>query len=1630
MPLPRWLFRRRAPAVPIRRTRSRARRFGIEELEPRWTPAVDVTSFHFDDLGTGANLAETRLTLENVQPATFGKLFSTAVDGQVYGQPLYVSGVNVTAGPEPGIHNVLYVVTQHDSLYAIDADDGAVLWSRSYIDPAHNITTIPAPNYINSADIAPEVGITGTPVIDAATRTIYFVTKTMELRGVDRHFVQKLYAVDIASGATKPGGPAILGETIQLQSSYDYVAGAWVNGTGDGSVNGRIYYNALRQHQRAALSLHNGVVYVSSASHGDSGPYHGWILGYDAQSLNLVSAFNTTPNGTGGGIWMSAGEITFDSDGYFYVTVGNGTFTGNVDASGFPVDGNYGNAVLKLALDPQTHVDNQNINGYGLAVVDYFVPYNYAHLNNLDLDFGSCDLLLLPDSVGSAAHPHLAITAGKEGRLYLLDRDNLGKFHAAGDQVVQSALGVVNGSFLAPAYWNGSVYWVGNGDRAKQITISNGQVHIPPASASSQTFSFPGSSPTISADGTSNAIVWTIDRGTNQLRAYDANSLANLLYTSDMAGTRDQLGTAIKFATPIVTGGKVYVGTSGTIAAYGLLTPAGNIPRAPAGLSAQAVSATQVFLSWIDLSEDESSFVIEQSTDGRSFTTLLLVPAGQTAATVGGLAPNTTYCFRVRARNTAGDSAASSPAVAVTAPASVAGGLDFSSGFTGASAVLVLNGLEGGPPSINKTGQLLLTQSAMAQATSVFAASPVDITRFKSEFLFTITPGTSPPGDGFTFTIQRAGSHALGAMGSGLGYGSGTYDSGEGGIGTSAAIKFDFYNNQGEGDNSTGLAIGGFGPTSNGTVDLNPAGLILASGHAMLASLSYDGIDLCVCLTDTVTGVSAIQRYTQVDLVSLVGGTTAYVGFTAGTGGATATQMVSRWTYTPAAGPVPQAPTGLVASAITGQSIQLTWDAGTAGTLSLERRGPSDADFVPIALLPATTASYLDAGLVTDVVYSYRLRSWNFAGSSAASNTASAQTLLPPLTPSGATILDITDISVAMSWQDNATNEAGYRIYRKVGTEGAFDLLVTLPANTTSYLDNTVSPNTHYDYHIQAYNGAGWSDFTGLTLSTAPPAPTGLVSTAGASAIILNWNAAVGATGYNVYRGTYPGGEGPNPIALNVTTPQYFDSSVQAGVTYYYRVASVSAAAESSLSAEVSAATATRPAAPSNVHVTANSPGLVSLAWQDNANNELYYLVIRQNSVSGSMSLVGLLNPNTTSYSDTGFTQGQGYVYWVLSFNWAGISFPSGLAVTTVPAAPANLGAAVLNAGRIDLSWLPAAGGASYNVYRGTTPGGQGTTPIATGVSLTSFSDSGVVGGQTYYYRVSAVNVSGEGARSNEAIATAILGPPAAPSLLSATSIAADQVTLSWQDNSTNEQGWYLLRRTGTTGSFTTIAAIPAGTTTYANTGLSAGTIYQYAVVAYNVAGTSSAAQTQVLTTPAAPASLTATAGNGQVALNWAASASATSYTIYRGLTAGGEGTTPYATGIVGTSFVDSNVASGASYFYQVAAVNGSGAGPRSAEASATTPPFLPAPTNFAPTSVGTNQVLLGWTDNAPDEVGYYIYRAIGMGNFTLVATLSPNSTIFFDTGLSRGTLYRYAAIAYNASGYSDAAITFVTTNP
>ena len=921
---------------------------------------VPMVTQHSDIARSGANTSETTLTTGNVNTSTFGKLFTESVDGQVYAQPLYLPNVQVTG---KGAHNVVYIATENDSVYAFDGDSsGSALWQANLASSSHGAgsgaTAVPEAD-VNSTDISPKYGITGTPVIDPNTGTLYVVSFTLEgSSSSDSSYILRLHALDVTNGSEKMGGP------IKIKAS--------VSGTGNGSSGGTLAFDAKAENQRGGLLLLNGVLYIPFGSHGDKGPWHGWILSYNASNLHPIGAFCTTPNGVGGGIWMGgngvAGEVN-DPGGHPYgrmfFTTANGDYTATKPYSNGM---DFGDTVMNMDLT----------NGVP-TVTDEFTPFNQASLDAIDGDLGSGGALIVPGDE--------LVQIGKEATIYLMNRENLGGYNSGSDNVVQE---IANGSsgngstksewgdglWGGPAYWNNNVYIGGSGDTIntaggpiKTFSLSGGRLSTSPTSQSSHKYFYTGTTPTISSNGTSNGILWSlepINYGQNPgvVWAYDANDLSTVLYNSNMK-SGDGPGIILKMAIPTVANGKVYMGGAGApysggtgmFAVYGLL---GGTPKAATPVLNPATETFQNSVS-VSISDSTQNSTIYYTTDGSTPNTGSNVYSGsinvtstetikaiatapgylqsavasetytkgstppaatpvispgsesfQTSVSVtitdstqnstiyyttDGSTPNTgsniysgaitvTSTETIEAIATASGFVQSNVATAVYTQGS--GNLpNYPSGFT--STGLTFNG-----GSIQGT-TLQIVDGGANETHTIYFTDQVNVQNFTNDFDFKIL---QPNGGGFTFIIQNQGLNAVGiAGGSGLG---------SHGINNSVAIKFDIFNNSGEGNDSTGVYLDGASPTVP-AVDITPSGIELNSGDVLHAHMVYDGTNLTLTITDSSSG-KTFSHVFGVNIPSTVGGNNAYVGFTSATGTSTSIDDILDWTYSTSVTPTTATP--------------------------------------------------------------------------------------------------------------------------------------------------------------------------------------------------------------------------------------------------------------------------------------------------------------------------------------------------------------------------------------------------------------------------------------------------------------------------------------------------------------------------------------------------------------------------------------------------------------------------------------------------------------------------------------------------------------------------------------------------
>jgi hypothetical protein len=971
--------------------------------------APNVLTWRYDNTHQGQNTQETILTPSNVNTNTFGKLFSYTVDGQVYAQPLYVQNLTL---PNQTTHNVIFIADEHDSVYAFDADsnggsNSAPLWQASMLSTAHGAaagaTTVPTADIQSgTGDIHPEIGISATPVIDL--NTLFVVAKTKE-NGV---YVQRLHALNILNGNEQTGSPVVITGSVP--------------GKGNGSSGGTLTFSSLWEHNRPAMGLFNGNIYIGFAAHADNGPWHGWVMVYNETTLKQTAAICTSPNGNGDGIWMSGAGFPIDT-----VTANGRAFlaTGNGDLTTYPpltASVDYGDSILRFDLSSG-----------GFAISDAFTPFNQSSLSGGDIDQGSGGVLLLPDQAG--AHPHELVQVGKEGRILVLNRDKLNGYLPGGSsntnalQDITGALGNNSGLWSTPAYWNGNVYTWADNDSLRMFPITNGVLATRSTSQSAVSSGFPGATPVVSSNGTQNGIVWAIEtdlyssNGSSILYAFNALNVGSELYASYQNETRDNPGPAIKFTVPVVTNGKVYVGAGYQVDVYGLLnaeqqTPAPSI--SPAGgpyTSAQQVTITDTITSApiyyttdgttptvastkyagaFTLSADATVQAIASASGylqsavasaTYSFSTQTAIPqispAGGTYSTAqsvtitdttsgaqiyyttDGSIPTANSTLYTAAIPVSSNTTIRTIAVAIGLAASnvvtaaysiqAAGtAINFGNGFASVAGMT----LNGSATNVDDS-RLQLTTGLTYQAGSAFWNTPVNIQSFTTDFSFQLSNAQA---DGFTFTLQNVAPTAVGGYGISLGYGPNPTTGTSGGIAKSVALKFDFYNNAGEGTDSTGMYLNGAMPTIP-AIDLTSSGIVLASGDTIAAHITYDGTNLILTLTDNVVNKTFTHTF-PVNIPTTIGGNNAYVGFTGGSGGLSSSQKIESWTFSSSAASATKAPSFSPAPGpySTAQNVTLT-DASTGATIyyTIDGSTPTTASTV----YSAGTPIGIDSGTVT-----------------------------------------------------------------------------------------------------------------------------------------------------------------------------------------------------------------------------------------------------------------------------------------------------------------------------------------------------------------------------------------------------------------------------------------------------------------------------------------------------------------------------------------------------------------------------------------------------------------------------------------------------------------------------------------
>jgi chitodextrinase len=1385
---------------------------------------TDVLVSHYDAARTGQNLNEPTLTVPNLSATTFGKVYAFALDGYTYTQPLYKSNLTL---PGLGTFNVVFAATEHGSVYALDADSATPLWQRSFINPAAGLTT----RTTNPAleDIVPEVSITSTPVIDAASGTLYVVAETVQ-SGSPALFW--LHALDITTGADKV-------PPVSLQASA---------GSGAG-----FHVDAPTSEQRPGLFLVNGVVYVGLGSSGDSFPWVGWLLGYNATTLAQVSVFCTSGAGAqGAGVWGSGEAPAVDASGNIFFSTGNGYFSSGSNA--------WADTFLKLKT------------AGGLSVLDYFAPFNVAALGLADLDVAAAGIVLLPDAAGSAAHPHLLVGSGKDGEIYLIDRDNMGHFNGSyntpNSNVVQWIPGQIGtvpvdptampmpyagNSFTTPAYWQNHVYFCGAKDVCKAFTLANGLLSTTPTSQAPGSFGYPGSQPVISAASSSatSAVLWTIERDSvnnaSTLHAYDATNLANEVYNSNQAsGSRDRGGPPIKFAVPTVANGKVFVGAQYELDVYGMLGSSGTrlaapvfTPGAGSYSAPQAVTISAAAGATIHYTLDGSPPTLA------SPTYVNPIPV-TTAATVRAIA--------VKGGALTSPAASASYTIAPPPPqiAFVQG--NYATPQTAQAGVSVrytalqsagdLNVVIVGWGDTTATVQSVTDTSGN---TYVRAVGPTLMTGTLSQSIYyaknILAPGANTVSVSFSAPAVYPDIRILEYRG------------------LDPANPLDV----------VAAAVGSNATPNSGAATTTAAnelivGADLTTGATVAAGSGFTSRMITVPDADIAED-------------QVVASTGSYAATASAPGGPWLMQMATFKAAGAGAPATPSAPGTLTASAAGVTAVNLSWGAATetGGTIAqylIERcQGAGCSNFAQIGTASAPTTSFADSGLTGSSSYSYRVRAKDASGNTGPySNSATAVTAAAtPGAPAALAASAAGSAQINLTW--SAATETGgtiaqYLIERCQGS-GCSSFTQVGTATTLAFSDTGLSAATAYSYRVRAKDTVGttgpYSNVASASTAAAAPtisAPGALTASAtSATQVTLSWGAATETGGtlsqYLIERCQGAGCSSFTQVAtVSVPGTTFADTGLSGSTSYSYRVRAKDTAGNTGPYSNVASATtgtvAPTISAPGTLSAGATSATQIGLSWgaaTETGGTLSQYLIERcQGAGCSSFTQVGTTAVPATTFTDSGLTAGTSYSYRVRAQDTAGNTGPysntaTSVTVTGTPSAPSGLAASAASSTQVNLSWSAATetGGsiAQYLIERCQGAGCSSFTQVGTATQL-SFSDSALSGSTAYSYRVRAKDAAGNtGPYSNVATATTAAPTLTAPTALSASSVSSTQINLTW--GAASETGGvisqYRVERCQGSGCSTFAQIGTATGTSYNDAGLTASTAYSYRVRAADAGG-------------------------------------------------------------------------------------------------------------------------------------------------------------------------------------------------
>ncbi|MGH7600708.1 MAG: fibronectin type III domain-containing protein, partial [bacterium] len=737
----------------------------------------------------------------------------------------------------------------------------------------------------------------------------------------------------------------------------------------------------------------------------------------------------------------------------------------------------------------------------------------------------------------------------------------------------------------------------------------------------------------------------------------------------------------------------------------------------------------------------------------------------------------------------------------------------------------------------------------------------------------------------------------------------------------------------------------------------------------------------------------------------------------------------------------PTAPSSLTATAASNTRINLAWtdNSNNEDGFKIEIKAGPSGTYTEIAAVEANVTSYSSTGLEASTQYFYRVRAYNTESNSAYSNAANATTLSdPPAAPSDLTATVVSDTRIDLTWQDNASNETGFKIERKLNSAVTYSEIATVGANVTSYSNTDLAANTMYSYRVRAYNTGGNSVYSDVasatTLPNPPAAPGGLAATAVSnSRINLSWQDNANNELGHIIERKAPGGAYAAIDTVGANVKNYSNTGLAGGTQYFYKVRAYNAGGQSTYSNEANATThPDPPAAPGNLAATAVSNTRINLTWMDNSSNEGGFKIEIKAGATGTYAEIDTVGANVTTYSSTGLNGSTQYFYRVRAFNITGnSSYTDEANATTLPdppAAPSDLQAAAVSNTQINLTWTDnAANEEGFKIERKLSSAAAYTQIAKVGANVTTYLSINLSPNTDYSYRVRAYSINGHSGFSNVANATTLPNPPAAPGGLVATTASKNQIDLVWADTSNNEDGFKIERKLSSSATYTEIATIGANVTSYSSKGLSPNTAYSHRVRAYNTGGNSpysnAAGATTLPNPPAAPSDLAATAvSNKRIDLSWQDKANTElGFIIERKTGAGGTYAVIDTVGANVTTYSSMGLAGSTQYFYQVRAYNAGGNSAYSNAANATTPIDPPAPpSNLTATAVSNDQINLAWTDNSSNEEGFKIEIKIGpSGTYTEIATVGANVTAYSSMGLVASNQYFYRVRAFNSTGSS-----------